>query len=68
MSGERPGSPENTIEYYMSLPYVVEIKHDEDGWFARLPELPGAMTWAESFEGLGTMIEGREAGLDRGCS
>lgn len=45
------------IEYYEGLSYTVEIKHDEDGWFAKVVELPGCMTWADSFEELGPMIE-----------
>ncbi len=46
-----------TLDYYMSLPYAVEVKHDEDGYFAKVMELPGCMTWADTFEELGPMIE-----------
>lgn len=46
-----------TIEYYMSLPYTVEVIHDEDGYFAKIVELPGCMTWSDTFEELGPMIE-----------
>ncbi|MGB3682522.1 MAG: toxin-antitoxin system HicB family antitoxin [Rubrobacteraceae bacterium] len=52
----------NTIEQYMNLPYAVEIKHDEDGWFAKVMELPGCMTWADTFEELGPMIEDAKRG------
>ena len=48
---------EKTLEYYMGLPYTVEIRHNEDGYFAKILELPGCMTWAETFEELGSMIE-----------
>jgi antitoxin HicB len=34
-----------TIEYYLSLPYTIELTPDEDGyWFAEIPLLPGCMT------------------------
>lgn len=33
------------IEYYMALPYTIELTPDEDGyWFAEIPLLPGCMT------------------------
>jgi antitoxin HicB len=34
-----------TLEYYLSLPYSIELIPDEDGyWFARIPLLSGCMT------------------------
>ena len=51
-----------TLEYYLNLPYSAEIKHDEDGWFAKVVELPGCMTWADTFEELGPMIEDAKRG------
>lgn len=48
---------DKTLDYYMGLPYTVEMKHDEDGYFAKVVELPGCMTWADTFEELGFMIE-----------
>ena len=51
-----------TLEYYMGLPYTVEVRHDEDGWFAKVPELPGCMTYADTFEELGPMIEDARRG------
>jgi antitoxin HicB len=45
------------IDYYTSLPYRVEVKRTEQGYFARVPDLPGCMTWADTFEELGSMIE-----------
>ena len=50
------------LEYYLSLPYTIEVLREEDGedgaetWFARVRELPGCMTEAGSFEELGDMI------------
>ena len=43
-----------TIDYYMSLPYRMEIIPDdmEGGYTARFPELPGCLTCAETFETL----------------
>ena len=42
-----------TIEYYLSLPYRLEIVPDteEGGYGARYPELPGCITCAETLEG-----------------
>lgn len=60
-----------TLDYYMALPYTVEVRHDEDGYFAKVIELQGCMTWADSFEELGPMIEDAKQGwiedaLERG--
>jgi len=45
---------EKTLEYYMSLPYRLEIVPDveEGGYGARYPELPGCLTCAETMEGI----------------
>ena len=47
------------IDDYLKLPYTIEIIRDEDcgGWFARVVELPGCLTSADSFEELGGMIQ-----------
>ncbi len=45
------------LEYYMSLPYDIIIKRSNGGWFARIPDLPGCMTSADTFEELAPMIE-----------
>lgn len=38
-----------TLEYYLSLPYTIELTPDEDGyWFAEIPLLPGCMTQGRS--------------------
>ena len=41
-----------TIEYYMSLPYRLEILPDpnEGGYVARYPDLPGCITVGDSME------------------
>ena len=41
-----------TIDYYMSLPYKLEIVPDieEGGFGARYPELPGCITCADTIE------------------
>lgn len=50
------------LDYYMNLPYTLEVSHDEDGWFAKVLELPGCMTWADTFEELGPMVEDAKRG------
>lgn len=48
-------------EPYMSLPYTIEVVRDKSddyaGWFARVVELPGCMTQADTFDELGEMIK-----------
>ena len=43
-----------TVDEYLALPYTVEILHDQSGekagWFARVVELPGCMTQADTFD------------------
>ena len=41
-----------TIEYYMALPYRLEIVPDSDegGYVARYPDLPGCITVGDSME------------------
>ena len=43
-----------TLEYYMSLPYRMEIIPDmeEGGFTAKFPDLPGCLTCAETIEDL----------------
>lgn len=50
---------EKDLEYYMSLPYRVEIIPDEEegGFALRCPELPGCITCAETMEEGLAMIE-----------
>ncbi|MGM9920651.1 MAG: type II toxin-antitoxin system HicB family antitoxin [Bhargavaea sp.] len=41
-----------TIDYYLSLPYPLEIVRDpeESGYVARFPDLPGCLTCGETLE------------------
>ena len=39
-----------TLEYYLSLPYTIEITPDEDAWFAQIKELPGCITEVDEWE------------------
>jgi predicted RNase H-like HicB family nuclease len=48
-----------SLEYYLSLPYTIEIIPDEEngGYVARIRELSGCLTQADSWEELQLMIE-----------
>jgi antitoxin HicB len=50
-----------TIDDYLALPYTVEVfrdsNKDDPGWAARVVELPGCLTQADTFAELGEMIE-----------
>lgn len=50
-----------TIEEYLQLPYTIQVTYDnspdDPGWVARVLELPGCITQADTFEELGEMIE-----------
>lgn len=50
-----------TLDYYMSLPYSIEVMRDSDeenpGWVAKIKELPGCLTQADTFEELEGMIQ-----------
>ena len=48
---------EKTLEYYMALPYKLEVIPDaeEGGYTASYPELPGCITCAETWEQLSFM-------------
>ena len=54
---------EMKVEDYLELPYTIEVLKDKgdnySGWFARVVELPGCMTQADTFAELSEMI--REA-------
>ncbi len=49
------------VEDYLGLPYTIRITQDANdgytGWFAKVEELPGCMTQADTFDELGEMIE-----------
>ena len=40
---------EKSVEYYMSLPYTIELQQDpEEGWFVQVKELRGCMSQGET--------------------
>jgi antitoxin HicB len=46
------------LEYYLSLPYTIELTPDVDGcWFAEIPLLEGCMTNGDSREDALAMID-----------
>ncbi len=49
-----------TLDFYLNLPYTIEVTRDEgevySGLFARVVELPGCMTQADTFNELEEMI------------
>lgn len=49
------------LDYYLSLPYTIKVIRDvdegEESWFAKVVELPGCMTEADTFTELGEMIK-----------
>jgi predicted RNase H-like HicB family nuclease len=45
------------LNYYLGLPYTLEIMPDEDGYFVRVLELPGCHTYADTLEKLWPMLE-----------
>jgi predicted RNase H-like HicB family nuclease len=63
---------DKSLEYYLSLPYPIELIPDEDGfWFAQIPLLPGCMTEGSSREEALEMLDEAkelwlETALDRG--
>lgn len=46
------------LNYYLALPYTIELTPDEDGfWFAEIPLLEGCMTNGTSREDALNMID-----------
>ncbi len=53
-----PERTNKTLEYYLSLPYTIELTPDEDGyWSAQIPLLKGCITQGESREEALAMID-----------
>lgn len=47
-----------TLEYYLGLPYTIELTPDVEGyWFAEIPLLEGCMTNGDSREDALVMID-----------
>ena len=55
-----------TLEYYLSLPYTIELTPDEDDvWFASIPLLKGCMTQGDTRdEALVMLDEAKELWLE----
>lgn len=53
-----------TLDYYLALPYTIEIIPDreEGGYVARIKELRGCITQADTWEELLVMIEEAKEG------
>lgn len=53
--------PQHSVEEYLKLPYTIEVYRDnsdgEEGFVARVIELPGCLTQADSFVELEGMIQ-----------
>lgn len=52
---------QRSVEEYLALPYTIEVYRDdsdgEEGYVARVLELPGCLTQADNFTELGEMIQ-----------
>ncbi len=61
MSTMVSGKSKMSVADYLKLPYTIQVTQDEsEGYtsqFARVEELPGCMTQADTFDELGEMIE-----------
>ncbi len=53
----RTTDPLLTIGDDLTLPCTVQVLHNDDGYFDRVRELPGCMTWMERADDLGSLIE-----------
>jgi predicted RNase H-like HicB family nuclease len=51
------GTTKKTLEYYLALPYTIEITPDQGAWFARVKELSGCMTEVDTWEEILPAIE-----------
>jgi predicted RNase H-like HicB family nuclease len=49
--------PKKDLEYYLGLPYTIEVVQHEEGYFARVVELDGCMTYADTAEELWPAVE-----------
>jgi antitoxin HicB len=49
---------EKTLDYYLALPYTIELQHDPEGaWFVRVKELRGCMSQGDTPEEAVAMIK-----------
>ena len=64
----RKDAARKDVEYYLGLSYAVELRQYDDGtWFARMPELPGCMTEADTLEAAIDMIRDAQQEWIRAC-
>jgi len=55
-------------DYYMSLPYAIEVRQYEDStWFARMPELRGCITEADTLGEVMEMIRDAQRAWIEAC-
>jgi antitoxin HicB len=59
------------LDYYLSLPYTIEITPDEDAWFVQIKELKGCMTEVDEWDEIYPAIQDAkrlwlELALERG--
>ena len=59
------------LEHYLALPYRIELVPDDDGWFVRMPDLPGCISQGDTEEEAQEMIRDAQRGwiaerLERG--
>jgi antitoxin HicB len=45
------------LEYYLALPYTIEITPDDGAWFVQVKELPGCMTEVDEWDEIRPMID-----------
>jgi predicted RNase H-like HicB family nuclease len=45
------------LDYYLALPYTIELTPDNGAWFVRIKELPGCMTEVHTWEEILPAIE-----------
>ena len=53
---------EKDLEYYLHLPYRIEIYPDGEGYTAAIPDLPGCLTFGDSLQEVLDLIGDAKAG------
>lgn len=48
---------DKNVDYYMALPYTIELIRDSEGWFVRVKELEGCMSQGDTAEEAIEMIQ-----------
>lgn len=53
------------LNYYMGLPYIIQLRSNNEGWFAKVPALPGCMSQGDTgHEALDNLKEAMELWLE----